>query len=110
MFFERTDRGYVLRIRVSPNASKCDVKGIFDDAAGVSYLKVALISVPEKGKANQELIKFLGKRLGVAKSLFSIISGETDRYKKIALNAEHSENLERILRLMEQSDDNSSGD
>ena len=110
MFFERTDKGYLLRIRVSPNASRCAVNGVFDDASGVSYLKVALVSVPEKGKANQELIKFLSKQLKAAKSLFDIVSGETDKYKKIALNIEHSEQIENIFRTMEQKNDSSSCD
>ena len=110
MFFERTDKGYVLRIRVSPNASKCAIKGVFYDVSGMAYLKVALISVPEKGKANQELIKFLSKQLRTAKSFFSIISGETDRYKKIALNIGHNEQIEIIFHNMERVNDGSSSD
>lgn len=110
MFFERTDKGYILRIRVSPNASKCAVKGVFYDASGVAFLRIALVSVPEKGKANQELIKFLSKQLKAAKGLFDIISGETDKYKKIALNIEHSEQIENIFQTMEQRDDSSGCD
>lgn len=110
MFFERTDKGYILRIRVSPNASKCAVKGIFYDASQIAYLKIALVSVPEKGKANQELIKFLSKELKVAKSLFSIVSGETDKYKKIVLNIGHNEQIENIFHKMEQKDDSSGCD
>ena len=110
MFFERTDKWYVLRIRVSPNASRCAIKGVFYDASQMAYLKVALVSVPEKGKANQELIKFLSKELKAAKSLFRIISGETDKYKKIALDLGHDEYIENIFHEMEQADDGSSGD
>lgn len=110
MFFERTVDGYVLRIRVSPNASKCATKGIFLDANGAQFLKVALVAQPEKGKANQELIKFLSKWIGVSKSCFTIISGETDRYKKISLQVSHDVQLEQIFYQMEQSDDSGVSD
>lgn len=105
MFFDCTDRGYILRIRVSPNASKCAVMGLFADVNGVHFLKVALIAVPEKGKANQELIKFLAKQLRVSKSSLEIISGETDRYKKIKLTVEKNVQLEDLLYQMERVND-----
>lgn len=109
MFFDCTDNGYILRIRVSPNASKCAIVGVFRDVAGLQYLKVALVSVPEKGKANQELIKFLAKQLNVSKSSLDIISGETDRYKKIRLSALANAHIESLLYQMEHIND-SKGD
>ena len=47
-----------------------------------------LVSVPEKGKANKELISFLAKKLGLAKSQITIVGGETDRYKKIRIQGD----------------------
>ena len=52
---------------------------------GTEFLKINIISVPEKGKANQELISWLSKRLKIAKSDITIISGELDRYKKLMI-------------------------
>lgn len=43
--------------------------------------------MPEKGKANKELIAFLAKKLKIAKSSIKIISGELDRWKKLAITA-----------------------
>ena len=43
--------------------------------------------MPEKGKANKELIAFLAKKLKIAKSSIQIISGELDRWKKLAITA-----------------------
>ena len=86
MFFDTTQNHYILRIRVTPNSSKFAITGIFIDSNSIEYLKVNLISVPEKGKANQELIKHLSKLLKISKSSFDIISGDTDRYKKIVVN------------------------
>lgn len=79
-----------MRVRLAPNSSCCKVSGLFADADGVEWLKICVISVPEKGRANQELIKFLAAQLKIAKSAIEIASGELDRYKKILLQAEHS--------------------
>ncbi len=85
MFFDETTQGIILRVRLSPNSSCCQTNGIFKTPDNIEYLKINIISVPEKGKANQELISWLAKQLKIAKSNISIISGELDRYKKILI-------------------------
>lgn len=97
MFYEKTNTGYILRIRVTPNSSVSSASGFYKDANDSVFLKINLHSVPEKGKANIELIKFLSKTLKINKSSFTIISGQTDRYKKIELNTPHSNELEESL-------------
>lgn len=87
MFFEKKDNSIVLRVRLTPNSSSCLLNGIFTDAKGQVFLKVNVVAVPEKGKANQELINFLAKLLKIAKSEISIVGGETDRYKKLHLKS-----------------------
>lgn len=103
MFFEKVPTGYILRIRVTPNASKCSFGGIFSSSDSQDFLKINLNAVPEKGKANQELIKFLSKFLHINKSSFSILSGETDRYKKILIETPHLSTIEDTLMQMEQT-------
>lgn len=85
MFFEEKDNSLVVRVKLTPNASSCALKGIFVDADGQEFLKINIVAVPEKGKANQELIKFLSKMFKIPKSEISLISGETDRCKKLLL-------------------------
>ncbi len=51
-------------------------------------LKIAVKAPPEKGKANQELIKFLSQRLEIPKGEISIISGLKSRRKEILLKAD----------------------
>ena len=104
MYYEQTTAGYILRIRVTPNASKCGIGGIFTDNNNQDFLKISLNSVPEKGKANQELIKILSKSLNQSKSCFSIIAGQTDRYKKVLLEIEPSAIIDKQLRLLEKSE------
>ena len=74
--------------------------GVMEDAKGETFLKINVISVPEKGKANKELLDFLSKMLDIAKSSIKIISGETDRYKKLMIetNVDLENKLENLLR------------
>lgn len=102
MYYEQTATGYTLRVRVTPNSSRCAAGGIFTAADGRDYLKINLTAVPEKGKANQELIKFLSKVLGVPKSAFSLLSGDTDRYKRIAVAVLPSAEITTLLDTLEQ--------
>ena len=83
--YDLLDDGILLRVRLMPNSSSCRLNGIFVDAEGLEFLKLCVVSVPEKGKANKELVSVLAKKFGVAKSQCEIVSGELDRYKKIKI-------------------------
>jgi len=85
MFFTKNNQEYILRVRLAPNSSSCKILGITFDANDDMFLKVAVVSVPEKGKANKELINFLAKKLKIAKSELKIFSGELDKWKKIRI-------------------------
>ena len=85
MFYFETNEGFTLQVKISPNASSFAIKGIFTDSDNKDFLKITVVSVPEKGKANKELIKFLSKELGLPKSDIEIVSGETGHFKKILL-------------------------
>ena len=87
MFFTKNDNCYILRVRLAPNSSSCKTLGTTEDANGNVFLKISVISVPEKGKANKDLISFLSKKLKIAKSEIEIISGELDKWKKIRINS-----------------------
>lgn len=88
MVYDILDSAVMLRVRLMPNSSSCRVNGLFNDADGTEFLKLCVVSVPEKGKANKELILFLAKKIGIAKAQIEIISGELDRYKKIRISGD----------------------
>ena len=87
MFFDKTEQGIILRVRLSPNSSCCRVLGTFTTPDNQEFIKISVISVPEKGKANKELINWLSKTLNIAKSDFTIVSGDLDKYKKLLITA-----------------------
>jgi len=75
-----TEEGATIGVQVQPNASQNKVVRLDD---GVWHIKIA--APPVKGKANQELTKFLSGILGVSKNNVKIIKGATSRRKVIAI-------------------------
>jgi len=75
-----------LRIKVVPKSSKNEVSEIFEDEEGEKTIKIKIKAVPEKGKANAELIKFLSKETGIKKHQITILNGHTSALKLIKIN------------------------
>ena len=69
-----------LTIQVHPNAKRNEVLG-FED--GILRLKIA--APPIEGKANKELVSFLGKTLGIRKSGVTIDRGQTSKVKIVTI-------------------------
>ena len=105
MLWEEKGDCFLLKVRLTPNASSVGFNGVWVDAKGEAYLKVSIISVPEKGKANKELIAFLAKTFHLPKSAFEIISGLTDRCKKIKVEAVDKAGLRLMLENLENKTD-----
>lgn len=73
--------GY-LRVKVSPNANKARILEVQADEHNT--IKIAIQSAPERGKANQELVKFIQKIF--PHKQISIISGEHSQLKLIRIS------------------------
>ena len=65
-------------VRVVPKSSQNKVEKISE-----AEYKVWVNAVPEKGKANQSVIKLLSKYFKIAKSRIEIIGGKTTKTKII---------------------------
>ncbi len=76
----------VLRIRLMPGASKNSIGGIYTDEKGREWLKASVTTVPEKGRANADLIALMSKKFKLRKSAFALVSGETDRHKTFEIS------------------------
>jgi len=70
-----------LHVRVTPRASHNEVSGF---THGVLYVKVA--ALPDRGKANKELIDYLSLILDIKKSSLHLLKGHTSRNKVIAVD------------------------
>ncbi len=82
----------VFSVKVVPGSSRIDFCGLLDE-----MVRIKVSAQREKGKANQCLIKFLAKKLGVKKSAISIISGRTNPIKKVEVLGISAETLLKRL-------------
>ena len=78
----------LLAVRITPKASRNAIGAVLDLPDGRNALAVRIAAPPVDGAANAELIGFIAKVLGVAKSTVTIRSGETGRLKIIQLNGD----------------------
>ena len=77
--------GLTLFIRVTPNAGRDAIEGVELRDDGLAVLRLRVKAVPDKGKANAAAVALLAKALGVPKSAISLVSGETARFKTLAI-------------------------
>ncbi len=81
-----------ISLSVYPNAARNEVLGFTE-----GMLRVKVTAPPTRGKANQELIAFLGQLLDVGKSSVTIIKGHTSRNKLIAIDGLSQEEVRKRL-------------
>jgi len=89
-----SNNGISFVVKVVPGSSRTAVAGLLDD-----MLKIKVASPPEKGKANQCLISFLAKRVGVKKNAVSINSGQTGPVKHVHIAGISEKTLLEMLNL-----------
>jgi hypothetical protein len=70
-----------LKIHLAPRSSRNQLVSCTDD-----QLKIKITAPPVEGRANQALIAFLAKQLGIAKSRVELAGGETSKQKKIKIH------------------------
>jgi len=83
----------IIDIKVVPNAGK--QQWVLDKQG---KLKCYLKSPPERGLANNELMKMLAKELGITQQEVSLVAGHASRTKKIRIERELS--FEQVLALI----------
>lgn len=84
--------GVLLKVAARPGASRTAVQGLAGDA-----LKVAINAPPEKGKANDELVRFLARALGLRRAQVTLVRGEASRDKVVRVEGLTVEALRAAL-------------
>lgn len=82
-----------IEIRVVPSSGRQEIQ---NTSVG---LKCFLKEAPEKGLANQELIRFLAKKLQLTQADITIVAGAATRKKRIKLTVDWS--LTQLLHKLE---------
>ena len=89
---EESASGVRLPVQAQPKARKNGLVGTHD-----GRLKVAVTQAPEKGKANDALVKILASVLGLRRSQIEIISGATSSKKTFLITGIKLQVLQRRL-------------
>jgi len=88
----KKDGQFLFSVKVVPGSSKTEIAGIYN-----SMLKVRLCAAPEKGKANQALVKLLSGKLNVPKNQITITAGLTSKVKQISVKNITQKTIDAIL-------------
>lgn len=78
MYLKAHQDGIILRVKVTPNSSRNALAPEQGDR-----LSVKLTSPPVEGKANKQLLKLIGKKLGVPPSSITVLRGHSSREKDL---------------------------
>lgn len=81
-----------LQIRAVPNGKRAEIVGRYGDA-----WKVRVTAAPEKGRANQELVKLLSQKLGIPRDAIEVVRGQGTRDKMVAVRGLQHAEAERRL-------------
>jgi len=77
--------GVTLAVKVTPRASRNEVSGLQLQADGRVALAVRVASPPVDGAANDALVAWLAKQLGVPRTMIAVRSGATGRLKMLRI-------------------------
>ena len=88
-----------LFIYTQPGASKNEVVGFYGEPARI---KIKVKARPVEGEANAEVITFLAKLLGIAKSKIQIERGHTSRQKDLLIDLPEGLKEDEVMARIQQ--------
>ncbi len=88
--------GVELSLHIQPRSGRTEIAGPHGDA-----LKIRLAAPPVDGEANEELIRFLARTLGVPKSAVTLVSGATGRRKRVRVEGVGIAQASHLLGLLD---------
>jgi hypothetical protein len=87
-YLENSKLGFVLNIRLIPNAKNNSMEGIYN-----KQLKIKIAAPPVDNKANKVLIKFLSQYFNFPQKSIKIITGLKSKNKKVLFEEIKNENF-----------------
>lgn len=91
-WLSETKDGVILNIHATPRASKSQIQGLHGEA-----LKIRLQAPPVDGKANDALVEFLAGILDLGPRQVTILSGQTSRRKRVAIQGVTGPAITKVL-------------
>ena len=94
LMVQDTKDGAILTVHIQPKASTTECVGIHGDA-----LKIRVAAPPVDGAANEELIRFLARRLSISPTSVQIHSGAGGRHKRVLVKGINAQLVMACLNL-----------
>ena len=94
LIVQDTTDGAILTVHIQPKASATECVGIHGDA-----IKIRVAGPPVDGKANDELIRFLARRLSISSTSVQIHSGAGGRHKRVFVKGATAQQVMARLKL-----------
>ena len=91
--YTESDGAITFDVRVAPRASKTEIAGTHDGA-----LKIRVAAPPVEGAANDELVRFLARALGVPQRAVEIVVGHTSKSKRVRVAGARAETLLKLTK------------
>lgn len=80
-WLQQTSEGVVLKVQAQPNASKTGIAGLHGDE--MLRVKIKIAAPPVDGEANEELLRYLRKKIRQSGIHLEILRGDTSKNKDI---------------------------
>ncbi len=93
-YLEDSPHGCLLRLWIQPRASKNEVIGLHGEPP---RLKLRVAAPPVDGAANEAVIEFLARALGIPKSRIEMVRGQSAKQKDILIHGLGSAQVHPIL-------------
>ncbi|MCZ6790449.1 MAG: DUF167 domain-containing protein [Candidatus Dadabacteria bacterium] len=87
-----------IQVQIQPGSSKDQIIGLHN-----GRLKIKISAPPVDGKANQNLIEFISKALGVSKSKIEILKGRTSKLKTLKISGVDQQSFSLLLNKYRES-------
>ena len=84
-----------INIRVQPRASRNSI-----EIGADGTVRIRVTAPPDRGKANEAVVKLLSKNLGIPKSSVRIVRGHTSRSKSVQIEGM---NLDSAIKRIKES-------
>jgi len=87
-----------IQVQIQPGSSKDQIISLHN-----GRLKIKISAPPVDGKANQNLIEFIAKALGVSKSKIEIVKGRTSKLKTLKISGIDQQSFSLLLNKYRES-------
>lgn len=88
--------GVLLIVRLTPRASREDIEGIGALSNGERVLRVRVRAAPDKGAANEALLRLMSDRTGLPRARVALHGGAAARLKTVALRGDPVDLIARL--------------